>query len=56
MSANDFYLDVSDIEELTEATIVARADDAQAWNPDTEEWISIQKYLMILNQKMVLIL
>ncbi len=42
MSANDFYLDVSDIEELTEATIVARAD-AQAWNPDTEEWISIQK-------------
>lgn len=42
MSANDFYLDVSDIEELTEATIVARAD-AQAWNPDTEEWVSIQK-------------
>ena len=42
MSANDFYLDVSDIEELTEATIVARAD-AQAWNPDTEELISIQK-------------
>ena len=42
MSANDFYLDVSDIEELTEATIVARAD-AQAWNPDTEELIPIQK-------------
>lgn len=45
MSANDFYLDVSDIEELTEATIVARAD-AQAWNPDTEEWISIQKNIL----------
>lgn len=42
MSANDFYLDVSDIEELTEATIVARAD-AQAWDSNTEEWISIQK-------------
>ena len=42
MSANDFYLDVSDIEELTEATIIARAD-AQAWNPDTEEWVSIPK-------------
>ncbi len=42
MSANDFYLDVSDIEELTDATIIARAD-AQAWHPDTEEWISIPK-------------
>ena len=33
MSANDFYLDMEDVEELDEATIIARAD-AQAWNPD----------------------
>ena len=42
MSANDFYLDVSDIEELTESDIIARAD-AQAWNPDTDSLISINK-------------
>ncbi|MCI8342229.1 MAG: ABC transporter ATP-binding protein [Firmicutes bacterium] len=42
MSANDFYLDVSDIEELTESDIIARAD-AQAWNPDTDSLISISK-------------
>ncbi|MEA4815295.1 MAG: ABC transporter ATP-binding protein [Lachnospiraceae bacterium] len=41
MSANDFYLDVVDVkEELTEADIIARAD-AQAWDPDTDERISI---------------
>ncbi|MFI3169407.1 MAG: ABC transporter ATP-binding protein [Faecalibacterium sp.] len=42
MSANDFFLDVADVETLDEATIIARAD-AQAWNPDTEEWISIKE-------------
>jgi spermidine/putrescine transport system ATP-binding protein len=42
MSANDFYLDISDVEELTPADIIARAD-AQAWNPDTDEWLSISK-------------
>lgn len=42
MSANDFYLDVSDVEELTDADIIARAD-AQAWNPDTDSLISIYK-------------
>lgn len=41
MSASDFYLDVSDVEELTDADIIARAD-AQAWNPETDEWISIK--------------
>ena len=41
ISANDFYLDMEDVEELDEATIIARAD-AQAWNPDTEELISIK--------------
>ena len=42
MSANDFYLDVSDIEELTKADIIARAD-AQAWKTSTEELVSISK-------------
>ncbi len=42
ISANDFYLDVSDIEELTDAAIIARAD-AQAWDSTTEDWVSIHK-------------
>ncbi len=40
MSANDFYIDILDIDELTDSVIIDRAD-AQAWNPDTEERISI---------------
>lgn len=40
MSANDFYLDAQDVEELTDATIIDRAD-AQAWDPETDERISI---------------
>ncbi len=44
MTANDFYLDISDIEEeLTRADIIARAN-AQAWKTDDEEQlISITK-------------
>ena len=42
MSANDFYLDMEDIDELDDATIIARAD-AQAWNPDADELISIKE-------------
>lgn len=43
MSANPFYLDIEDIEELTDAEIIARAD-AQAWSMDEEEaLISISK-------------
>ena len=40
MSANDFYLDEDDVEEITDAYIIDRAD-AQAWNPENEERISI---------------
>ncbi len=40
ISANDFYLDLEDVDELNDALIVARAD-AQAWNPDTDEYLSI---------------
>ncbi len=44
MTANDFYLDISDIEEeLTRAEIIARAD-AQAWKTsDESQLISITK-------------
>ncbi|MBR1736432.1 MAG: TOBE domain-containing protein, partial [Firmicutes bacterium] len=42
MSANDFFLDLSDIPELTKADIIARAD-AQAWKTSTEELVSITK-------------
>ncbi|MBQ7264951.1 MAG: ABC transporter ATP-binding protein [Firmicutes bacterium] len=42
ISASDFYLDVSDIEELTVASITARAE-AQAWDTQTEDFISISK-------------
>lgn len=42
MSANDFYLDIDDVMELSDADIVARAD-AKAWNPETDEWVSINK-------------
>ncbi|MBR6307792.1 MAG: TOBE domain-containing protein, partial [Lachnospiraceae bacterium] len=40
MSANDFYIDLDDLQEITDEFIIARAD-AQAWNPATEERISI---------------
>ena len=40
MSANDFYIDLSDLEEINNDFIIARAD-AQAWKPETEERISI---------------
>ena len=43
MSANDFILDAQDIEErVNDAFIIDRAD-AQAWNPETEERISITR-------------
>ncbi len=42
MSANDFYIDISDIPELTKGDIIARAD-AQAWKTSTEELVSITK-------------
>jgi hypothetical protein len=40
MDANDFYLDILDIDELSDGFIINRAD-AQAWNPENDERISI---------------
>ena len=42
ISANDVYVDIEDLKELDDKEIVARAD-AQAWNPETDEYISISK-------------
>ena len=42
ISANDFYVDLEDVANLNEKEIIARAD-AQAWNPETDEYISINK-------------
>lgn len=42
ISANDFYVDIEDVKSLDDAAIIARAD-AQAWNPETDDYISISK-------------
>ncbi len=42
ISANDFYVDIEDLKDLDDKEIVARAD-AQAWNPETDDYISISK-------------
>ncbi len=42
MSANDFYLDLEDVEELTDANIIDRAD-AQAWEIYGKDRISINR-------------
>lgn len=42
MSANDFLIDLDDFESLNDAFIIDRAD-AQAWDPQTEERISIAR-------------
>ncbi len=42
ISANDFYVDIEDLKELDDKEIVARAD-AQAWSPETDDYISIAK-------------
>ena len=40
MHATDFTMDIEDVDAITDAEIIARSN-AQAWNPDTEEDISI---------------
>lgn len=42
ISANNFYVDLEDVKELNDAEIVARAD-AQAWDPENDEYLSISK-------------
>lgn len=50
ISANDFYVDVEDLKDLDDKEIVARAD-AQAWDPETDEYISINKIEYGLEEK-----
>lgn len=40
ISANDFFVDIEDVEALDDKEIIARAD-AQAWDPDTDDYVSI---------------
>ena len=42
ISANDFYVDVEDVKNLDDKEIVALSN-AQAWNPETDEYISLAK-------------
>ena len=42
ISANDFFVDIEDMKDLDDKEIIARAD-AQAWDPETDEYISISR-------------
>ena len=42
ISANNFYVDIDDVEELDDKEVIARAN-AQAWDPESDEYISIPK-------------
>ncbi len=42
MSASDFFVDIDDVEDLDDKEIIARSN-AQAWNPETDEFTSIAK-------------
>ena len=42
VSANDFYVDLEDVKALDDKEIIARSN-AQAWNPQTDEYTSIAK-------------
>ncbi len=42
ISANDFYVDIDDVEALDDKEIIALSN-AQAWDPETDEYISIAK-------------
>ena len=42
MSASNFYVDVEDVKSLDDKEVIALSN-AQAWNPETDEYISIHK-------------
>lgn len=42
ISATDFYVDLEDVKDLDDKEVVARSN-AQAWNPETDDYISISK-------------
>ena len=50
ISANDFYVDIDDVEELDDKEIIALSN-AQAWDPAADELISIAKVEYSLEKK-----
>ena len=42
ISATNFYVDLEDVKKLDDKEVVARSN-AQAWNPETDDYISISK-------------
>ena len=50
MSATDFYVDIEDVKKLNDKEIIARSN-AQAWNPDSDEYISFARIEYALEEK-----
>ena len=50
ISANDFYVDVDDVGELDEKEVIALSN-AQAWDPKSDEFISIAKVEYEVSEK-----
>ena len=50
MSATDFYVDIEDVKGLNDKEIIARSN-AQAWNPDSDEYLSFAKIEYELEEK-----
>ncbi|MDE5758125.1 MAG: TOBE domain-containing protein, partial [Allobaculum sp.] len=51
ISANSFYLDLEDMEGIEEKELIARAD-AQAWDDESDEQLSIEKVETDLEKKL----
>ena len=50
MSATDFYVDIEDVKRLNDKEIIARSN-AQAWDPNSDEYISFSKIEYELEEK-----
>ena len=50
MSATDFYVDIEDVKRLNDKEIIARSN-AQAWDPDSDEYISFARIEYELQEK-----
>lgn len=51
ISANNFFLDVEDMKDIEEKDLIARAD-AQAWNDENDEQLSIERVETNLEDKL----
>ncbi len=50
ISANDFFLDIEDVQNLTPMDIIARSD-AQAWNDETDEFVGIPNIVYTIKEE-----